>query len=89
MEFAQMGLVPAGTQRNREFRSNMIEMANEISDDIMNILFDPQTSGGLLIAIAAENAVGLLQELHRHGVADAAIVGEILAEPKGKIVIRE
>ena len=89
MEFAQMGLVPAGTQRNREFRSNMIEMANEISDDIMNILFDPQTSGGLLIAIAAENAEGLLQELHRHGVADAAIVGEILAEPKGKIVIRE
>jgi len=87
--FAEMGLVPAGTYRNREFRSGMIETAGDISDDTLNILFDPQTSGGLLIAVAAEEADALLQKLHQRGVADAAIVGAITAEPKRKIVIRE
>ena len=87
--FAEMGLVPAGTYRNREFRCDMIETAGEISDDMLNILFDPQTSGGLLIAVPAEKADELLQKLHRHGVAHAAIVGAVIAEPKRKIVIRE
>jgi len=87
--FAEMGLVPAGTYRNREFRSDMIETAGDISDDVMNILFDPQTSGGLLIAVPAETAGVLLQNLHQRGVAEAAIVGAITAEPKGKIVIKE
>jgi selenide,water dikinase len=87
--FAEMGLVPAGTYRNREFRSGMIETAGDISDDTMNILFDPQTSGGLLIAVPAEEADALLQKLHQRGVADAAIVGAITAGPKRKIVIRE
>ena len=89
MEFAQMGLVPAATQRNREFRSNMIEMVSEISDDIMNILFDPQTSGGLLIVVPGEGAEELLQNLHRHGINEAAIIGEVSAEPQGRIIVRE
>ena len=89
MEFAQMGLVPGGTQRNREFRSAMIEMPSEIPDEMLNILFDPQTSGGLLIAVPGKEAEALLQNLHQHGINEAAIIGEVLAEPQGRIIVRE
>ncbi len=86
---ARMGLVPGGTQRNREFRLNMIEQAYEIGDDMWNILFDPQTSGGLLISVPAREAEALLQNLHRNSIKDAAIIGEVVGEPKGRIIIRE
>jgi len=60
-EFAQIGLVPAGTYRNREFRTDMIETASEISDEMLNILFDAQTSGGLLISVPSDKGEELLQ----------------------------
>ena len=88
-EFAQMGLAPAGTHRNREFRLNMIEQAYEIGDDIWSILFDPQTSGGLLISVPGKKAEALLQNLRQNGIEDAAIIGAVIGEQKGKILIRE
>ena len=87
-EFAVMGLVPGGTYRNKEFRSHMVETAGDIPDDLLLILFDAQTSGGLLISIPPTRAERLLQRLHDGGVAEAAIIGEVVAEPKGKIVVR-
>ena len=87
-EFAVMGLVPGGTYRNKEFRSHMVEVAGDIPDDLLLILFDAQTSGGLLISIPPTRAERLLQRLHDEGVAEAAIIGEVVAEPKGKIVVR-
>ena len=87
-EFAIKGLVPGGTYRNKEFRSHMIESATEISDDMLLILFDAQTSGGLLISVPDSEAKPLLKRMHEHGIAEAAIIGEIIAEPKGKIIIK-
>ena len=87
-EFATMGLVPAGTYHNKEFRSHMIEPATEISDDMLLILFDAQTSGGLLISVPDSEAKPLLKRMHEHGIAEAAIIGEIVAEPKGKITVK-
>ena len=87
--FAEIGLVPGGTYRNKEFRLNMIEQASVIGDDIWNILFDPQTSGGLLISVASTDADTLLENLHRHGIEEAAIIGEVIEGPKGRITVRE
>ena len=87
--FAEMGLIPGGTHRNKEFRLSMIEHAGVIDDDIWNILFDPQTSGGLLISIASADADTLIENLHRHGIEDAAIIGEVIEGPKGRITVRE
>ena len=86
-EFAQMGLVPAGTYRNKEFRSNMVEFAARIPDFMRDILFDAQTSGGLLISLSEQNSGILLQKLHEKGIEDAAIIGEVKEEPKGRIII--
>jgi selenide,water dikinase len=86
-EYATMGLIPGGTIRNRDFRLFMIERATEITDEKLLILFDAQTSGGLLISIPGFQAPLLLDRLHKQGIKDAAIIGEVVSEPEGKIVV--
>jgi selenide,water dikinase len=87
-ELAEMGMIPGGLHRNRDFRKNMVEMAQGIPQYLADILFDPQTSGGLLISVPEPKASRLLERLHEEGVAEAAIIGEVVAEPKGRIVVR-
>lgn len=84
-EYALMGLIPGGTIRNRDFRLPLIEKAPDISEEQLLILFDAQTSGGLLVAAPEREASLLLERLHRTGVERAAIIGEIVEEPAGKI----
>ncbi len=85
-KFAERGLVPGGTRRNREFRSPMVETA--VSDEMMHILFDAQTSGGLLISLPPTDGETLVKKMQSAGIDDAAIIGHIVADPKGKIMIR-
>jgi selenide,water dikinase len=84
---AEMGMIPGGLHRNREFRLNMVEIKKEVPDYLADILFDPQTSGGLLISVAEEKAPVLLERMHQEGIKEAAIIGEIVTEPKGKIIV--
>lgn len=86
-ELARMGMVPGGTQRNREFRKNMVDISSAVPDYLADILFDPQTSGGLLISVPARKAKALLERMHEEGVSEAAIIGEVVAEPRGKIIV--
>jgi selenide,water dikinase len=85
LAFAGMGLIPAGAYRNREFRVAMIEMADTVAREQQDLLFDPQTSGGLLISVKGDQADALVGELRAAGVADAARIGEISEDPDEKI----
>ena len=87
MEFAQMGMIPGGTYRNKEFRSSMVKMPTEVPEYVQDVLFDPQTSGGLFIAVSAAKANLLLSRLHEAGVVEARIVGEVVGQPKERIII--
>ena len=84
-EYCRRELVPGGTRRNREFRSRMIE--THVSDEMMLILFDAQTSGGLFISLPASAGEELVGKMRDEGIEHAAIVGHVVAEPKGKITI--
>jgi selenide,water dikinase len=86
-EFARAGLCPGGLYRNREFYGKMVEFSKQIPDYIQDILFDAQTSGGLLISLAPETAELLVKKLHKAGVQDAVIVGEAISKPMGKILV--
>jgi selenide,water dikinase len=86
-EYASMGMVPGGTGRNRDFASCRVELAGTIPPLIVDILYDAQTSGGLLISVEGEKAQGLLERLHSRGVQHAAMVGEVTEAPKGGIVV--
>ncbi len=86
-KFAELGMIPGGLHRNRDFRADTVTVEKTVPDYLADILFDPQTSGGLLISVSSEKAVGLLARMHQEGVQEAAIIGEVVAEPKGKIVV--
>ncbi len=87
LEYAAMGLVPAGAYRNRDFRLFMVDFAPTVNRILQDVLFDPQTSGGLLICVAPEKAEDLLKALKAKGIQDAAMVGEVISEPKDKILV--
>jgi len=87
VEFAAMGLIPAGAYRNEKYRQSLVDIQGDVSDDIMKILSDPQTSGGLLISLPSDQADRLLGMLHDAGITEAAIVGEITPGPAGRILI--
>jgi selenide,water dikinase len=85
--FAKAGLLPGGLHRNREFYGKMVEFSKQTPAYIKDILFDPQTSGGLLISLAREEAESLVARLKKAGVPEAAIVGEVISKPAGKIIV--
>jgi selenide,water dikinase len=84
-EFAQQGFCPGGLHRNREFYQKMVKIDAGVPQHMQDILFDPQTSGGLLICLEPGKAELLLDKLRQNGVEDAAIIGEVVSEP-GEII---
>ena len=87
IEYAGYGLMPAGAFKNKEFRQSAVESAPGIDPLMVDLFFDPQTSGGLLICIGAKHADQLLERLMENGVSQSCIVGEVVSEPREKIRI--
>lgn len=85
LEFASMGLIPAGAYKNREFRESMITFAESVKRSLHDILFDPQTSGGLLISVGLNQANALIEALQDVGIDDTAQIGDVLKDPEEKI----
>jgi len=86
-EYAGMGLVPAGTSRNREFYGPKVVGGEGLSPAQLDILYDAQTSGGLLIAVPAEVTEGILRFLQEQGVKDARIIAEVVVTPQDRLVL--
>jgi selenide,water dikinase len=85
-EYAAMGLVPEGTWRNKEGRMHAVKAAASLGPVELDLVFDPQTSGGLLAAVATDQAEAALADLIAAGV-EATIVGEA-GGPPGLVEIR-
>ncbi len=66
---------------NRSFVGDKVTFAKKITEDFRALMFDPQTSGGLLISIPEKNAEALLRDLHQEGISQARIIGEAIASP--------
>ena len=60
-EYARLGAIPGGLKNNREFASCAVELARELAPEVETLLYDPQTSGGLLIALPEPDAAGLVK----------------------------
>ena len=86
-EFANMGLVPAGAYRNREFRESITNISPSVNRAVQDILFDPQTSGGLLICVESSQADSLLFELKEKGMNSAAVIGIVSPDVDGIIIV--
>lgn len=87
VEYAGMGLIPGGAYNNKTFRAPMVDFAATIDALMHDILFDPQTSGGLLISIPGDRAETLVSELIAKGVDQAVIIGAIIDDSAEKIYV--
>lgn len=82
LEFAMMGILPAGMYRNRNFAEASVDTGS-VSLAVQDMLFDPQTSGGLLIAVHPDDADAMEQEL-KEAVPSAQRIGKVLPYRGGK-----
>ena len=87
MEYARIGLIPAGAYSNRQFFSCRMDIRSSVSTVLGDLFYDPQTSGGLLISLPPGEAEELVSALREGGDHGAAIVGEVVKEPEGRMEI--
>jgi selenide, water dikinase len=83
-ECIRSNYIPGGLKANREFAECVVQYEGAISEEVKTLLFDPQTAGGLFIAVAAGHAPDLLRALEKAGVP-ASDIGEVL--PPGKPLV--
>ncbi len=77
--------IPDGSRNNHRYLTEFVEWGHSISPEAQMILCDAQTSGGLLMAVPPKRVNKLLKTLEQAGVESAAVIGEIISEPQGRI----
>jgi len=83
-ELAAQGMVTGASGRNWEAYGNEVRLAPNLSQLDQDLLSDPQTSGGLLVACAPETAAQVMEVFTRHGFAAATVIGEVVSRvPEG------
>ena len=86
IECIRARFIPGGLNANRDFAECMVQYGTGVPEDRRTLLFDPQTAGGLLMAVRAEDADKLLQRLRDEGVV-ASEIGEVLPRTKPLIQV--
>lgn len=87
IEYAQMGLIPAGAYSNMSFIGEKVSFSENVAGEIRDLLYDPQTSGGLLISVAKDKAEKLLLLLE-NSPTEYGVIGEV-TEKRDKYIIVE
>jgi selenide,water dikinase len=86
-EYVRAGISPGGTHANHRFLADWVHYADDITKEEQLLVCDAQTSGGLLAAVAPDDAPGLLESLRARGVNAATMIGRIESTPTERIVV--
>jgi selenide,water dikinase len=89
MDLIRNGIISGAVERNREYASAFVKPEKGVGEDLETVLYDPQTSGGLLVAVRRSKVPGFLAALKKKGVRHAAVVGRITRKGPGRIVLRK
>jgi selenide,water dikinase len=89
LEFITKEYISGAVERNREYAVTLVSKDEDVSAEWETVLYDPQTSGGLLIAIPEEKSDELVKRLQDRGVIHAVAVGQIAEKSQGKILLRK
>jgi selenide,water dikinase len=87
LEYSREKFLPGGLQRNREFLEGCVEVTVSVPEEVKNLLYDPQTSGGLLLSVHSDDAPKLLHALRERGIP-AREIGEIVEKTTPLIQVR-
>jgi selenide,water dikinase len=85
VRLAEEGSLTGGCRRNRAYLENKVVIDPAIRDGLIEVAFDPQTSGGLLIALSRKHASDLVSNLHASGMKAAGIVGYATSRRNSKV----
>jgi len=88
MDLIRAGVISGAVERNREYASAFVTRAKGVAEEYETLLYDPQTSGGLLIAVRKSRAAALLAALAKKGVPRAAVIGRVTRKSPAKIVLK-
>lgn len=88
LQCAADGIFSGAVERNRESSEHALELEEAIPRAMLDLCFDPQTSGGLLIALPEAKARELLSRLHAEGMAEAAAIGRVMRKGSGRVAVR-
>jgi selenide,water dikinase len=83
LRLALEGYITGGCKRNRDYLADKVRVAAAMPSDVNEVAFDPQTSGGLLIAVPEREAAALTRDLLNEGALAAAVIGEVV--PHGEV----
>jgi selenide,water dikinase len=83
---AKRKILSGGAARNRAFLAERVTVDPRVAPDLAPLLFDSETSGGLLIALPGESAGGLIEEMRKRGHAETVVIGRVL--PRGARLIQ-
>jgi selenide,water dikinase len=86
-EYAKAGLFSGGAIANKQYYGGFVTYAKELADWKVKLLFDPQTSGGLLLSVQPESALDLLNAIVDNGGDDSCIIGEVVVGQSGNIIV--
>lgn len=86
IDYASMGLIPGGAYSNKKYIGDNVVFNGDVSKAIKDILFDPQTSGGLLISVPRESAADLMEAL-KANPTEYAIIGEVVEKEEAYILV--
>jgi selenide, water dikinase len=86
IELAKLGMITSGDKSNRDYVGDDIQMAASVGKEIQNLLYDPQTAGGLLISVAADRAESLLAGL-LGDYPQATIIGRVRSRGRHSILV--
>jgi selenide,water dikinase len=86
LDLAAAGLLTSGDKTNREYVGQDVEIAEVVSKEIRNLLYDPQTAGGLLISIPSDRSDALLAVLHET-YPEAAPIGRVLERGRHSLTV--
>jgi selenide, water dikinase len=89
LDLIRAGVISGAVERNREYAARYVRRDKAASEELETLLYDPQTSGGLLIAVRASRAPALLARLRRTGAPSAAVIGLVTRRSaKPRLVLR-
>jgi len=88
LEYAAGGILPGAIERNKESCGDRVVADESLPQEMVDICYDAQTSGGLLVAIAEKVADDFLKALHRDGISAAAVIGKVAGKGSGRVQIK-
>ncbi len=87
LDYVRRDIISGAIERNRESSSRLVKVRSGVDGALETILYDPQTSGGLLLAVPKKKASNFLKQLKVKGAKGAAVIGKVSAKSSGRIII--